>query len=422
MNEVDPARLAAVALDPAATAYAWLDGGREARGFFGVEAQLEIEDDDLAALARVDALWREDPRGVWMGWVTYDLGADALLGRPARAGSLPGLVARRYAAAWELEGKGPPEVHALSAAAAARLEAVYARADAQVTGARGGRRGAWPFGELRAHESAESYRARVRQAIEHIRAGDTYQVNLSQEFTAQRTHARRDDAREAVDAHLRLRGATPSTMGALMRVREGLWIVSNSPETLVRVDRASRAIASWPIKGTRPRHADPAADLAASEALLQSEKDAAEHVMIVDLVRNDLGRLAEAGSVRVVGPPQLVSLPTVHHLVSEVRATLSPDWSLPGIFDALFPGGSITGAPKRRTVEIIDALESGPRSIYCGAIFVLEPRGLSVSIPIRTALLGRSGLWLRSGGGIVVDSDPEQERLETLAKSRAFDP
>ena len=117
-----------------------------------------------------------------------------------------------------------------------------------------------------------------------------------------------------------------------------------------------------------------------------------------------------------------VTLLTVHHLVSEVRAALRRPWSLQDLMRAVFPGGSITGAPKHRTVEIIESLEDGRRGIYCGAIVLLEPDGIRVSIPIRTAQLDREGLQLRSGGGIVADSVPEQERLETLAKARAFMP
>jgi anthranilate/para-aminobenzoate synthase component I len=142
--------------------------------------------------------------------------------------------------------------------------------------------------------------------------------------------------------------------------------------------------------------------------------------MIVDLVRNDLGALAMPGSVSADPVPTLVSLPTVHHLVSEVRARLRPTWTLRGLVDAMFPGGSITGAPKRRTVELIDALEGEARELYCGSLFVLEPDGLRFDIAIRTAIVDPDGLTVRGGGGIVIDSDPESERLETVAKVRAF--
>ena len=178
---------------------------------------------------------------------------------------------------------------------------------------------------------------------------------------------------------------------------------------------------TWPIKGTRPRARDPIVDREAAAELRTNVKERAEHLMIVDLLRNDLGRLARPGSVAAPQSPSLVSLPTVHHLVSEVSCTLRPGWDLSSLFAAIFPGGSITGAPKRRTVELIDSLEGHRRGIYCGAIVLLEPRGLTASIPIRTAVAERSGLTLCSGGGIVADSDPEAERLETLVKASAFD-
>jgi anthranilate/para-aminobenzoate synthase component I len=219
-------------------------------------------------------------------------------------------------------------------------------------------------------------------------------------------------------------------MGALLAGAEGpsppTWVVSNSPETLVAVELGRGAggldhARSWPIKGTRPRGADPARDAAAAAELLASEKDLAEHVMIVDLVRNDLGRLAVPGTVEAPRRPTLVSLPTVHHLVSEVGCTLAPGWTLPGLLAALFPAGSITGAPKRRTVQIIDELEQRPRGLYCGAILVLAPTELRCSIPIRTGVLDAAGLTVQSGGGIVIDSEAEAERLESWAKVRAFD-
>ncbi|MBC8072973.1 MAG: chorismate-binding protein, partial [Deltaproteobacteria bacterium] len=179
---------------------------------------------------------------------------------------------------------------------------------------------------------------------------------------------------------------------------------------------------SRPIKGTRPRCATPDADARARDELRASEKDRAEHLMIVDLVRNDLGRLAVPGSVVAPSVPTELALPTVHHLVSEVQATLRPGVGLRELVLALLPGGSVTGAPKRRTLEIIESLEHAPRGIYCGAMVLLEPTGLRMSIPIRTGVLDRAGLHLHAGGGIVIDSDPEAERIETWDKTRAFAP
>jgi para-aminobenzoate synthetase component I len=267
--------------------------------------------------------------------------------------------------------------------------------------------------------------------LAHVDAGDTYQVNIAQRFEAAwRRPPQRDElARAVAGAYADLRRRSPATMGALIgHPSRDTWILSNSPETLLDVrfkgagDGQHDLVRSWPIKGTRPRADTAADDDAHRRELLASSKDAAEHVMIVDLVRNDLGRIAAPGTVSADPVPRLVTLPTVHHLVTEVRATLRHGVSLRELVEATFPGGSITGAPKRRTIEIIDTLEDEARGIYCGALVLLEPTGLRMSIAIRTATADTSGLVLPAGGGIVADSDPESERLETITKTRAFDP
>ncbi|EDM78898.1 para-aminobenzoate synthase, component I [Plesiocystis pacifica SIR-1] len=382
----------------------WLDGGAEAGSAIGRRPDRVVVADDLAALDEVEASWRAQPEHGWIGWVSYDLGAAALLGRAPRSSGLPHLVLRRYPnlcrSQTPLDGSG--------------LGVEFGAP--------------WPLEALRPELAAEAYRDRVRAALESIRAGDTYQINASQKLFAPWTEAARTrsfGARVAAVYHA-LRRATPATMGALILVDSERAIVSNSPETLLDLrlggHPSGRDLArSWPIKGTRPRDPDPRRDRLAAEELCASAKDRAEHVMIVDLVRNDLGSLAVPGTVRAPRAPSLVSLPTVHHLVSEVSCALAPGWSLRALFAALFPGGSITGAPKRRSVEIIDELEGEARGIYCGAIMILDRLGVRVSIPIRTGVLDARGLELRSGGGIVADSDPEAERLETLAKARAFD-
>nr|WP_276599771.1 anthranilate synthase component I family protein [Nannocystis sp. SCPEA4] len=290
----------------------------------------------------------------------------------------------------------------------------------------------WPLARVEALVDAGDYRERVRRAQGYIAAGETYQINLTQPFVAgwQPGWQGRPLAARAAAVYAALQAATPATMGALLAVEAGRpcgrWVISNSPETLIAIELGAGEdggdlARSWPIKGTRPRGSAPERDLAAQEELKQSTKDLAEHVMIVDLVRNDLGRLARPGSVRAPARPELVSLPTVHHLVSEVRCTLRPDWTLAEVVAAVFPGGSVTGAPKRRTIEHIERLEQRARGIYCGAIVALMPDGLRCSIPIRTGVADAAGLWLQSGGGIVIDSDPEAERRECWAKVRAFD-
>jgi anthranilate/para-aminobenzoate synthase component I len=415
VQPIEP-RILSVAASGRWPGFAWLDGGPAARGWLGLEPDLEIEADALDLLDEVDRRWRADRSRVWIGWLTYDLGAASLLARPPVRGRVPGLCLRRYPAALELRPGASPRAHG-HAHALERLREALAHAPAWASDP------AWPLTALTPTIGADEYRARVARAQDHIRAGDTYQVNLSQRMHARWRRPPRSIAGAAAGIFARLRADTPADMGALVAVG-GSWLISNSPETLVDVHTGSDGdlARSWPIKGTRPRGVDAASDAAAANELRASVKDLAEHVMILDLVRNDLGRLAVPGTVQAPAEPDLVSLPTVHHLVSCVQARLRPGWSLRALVDALFPGGSVTGAPKRRTVEIIDTLEREPREIYCGALMVLEPEGLRMSIPIRTGILDREGLRLRSGGGIVVDSDAEDERQETLAKARAFDP
>jgi len=363
----------------------------------GRDADCVVEGDHLAALEQVESLWRTHPKQVWIGWLTYDLGVGALLARKPRSGRLPGLCFRRFGSVTS----GPPTPPTTIQS--------------------------WPLMPLRARLTPAAYREKGRTAKAWIAAGETYQINLSQIFTASwQPWARALPLDQRILClYMQIRARAPAAMGALIRTHSS-WVVSNSPETLFDIrfgagEGGGDLIRSWPIKGTRPRSPDINRDRALAAQLLASAKDRAEHVMIVDLVRNDLGRLAVAGSVATRAHPELMTLPTVHHLVTEVRATLRPGWSLGEVMAALFPGGSITGAPKHRTCELIDQLEQTGRGLYCGAIVVLEPGGVRCSIPIRTAQVNRHGLTLHSGGGIVADSDPELERLETLAKVRAFE-
>ncbi len=205
-----------------------------------------------------------------------------------------------------------------------------------------------------------------------------------------------------------------------MGAAAGITIVGNSPERFLSLS-CDGAVETRPIKGTRPRGADAAADRAAAVDLSAAAKDRAEHVMIVDLERNDLGRVCRPGSVEVASLMRVVSLPTVHHLISTVRGHLRPEVGLGALLAATFPGGSVTGAPKRRAMQIIDELEPAPRGAYTGATGWLGAAGdLDLAIAIRTAVLRAGALELSVGGGIVVDSTPEAELAETEVKARAF--
>ncbi|MCA9650777.1 MAG: anthranilate synthase component I family protein [Myxococcales bacterium] len=398
----------------------WLDGAEAGRSFVGAEPDLVIEGDDLRQLDDVEARWKADPSRVWVGWMTYELGVDRMLGRRPGRGPRPGLCMRRYSGVLEQGADGQRRTHG-SEAAVARLRAILERAAATPF-----HEPPWPLEPLRPRISPEEYRDKVQRVLELVAAGESYQVNLSQPFGARwKADAPPGTPVRAASAYGALRRSRPASMGAVIEADPDTWFLSNSPETLLDLrwgagQDGGGLLRSYPIKGTRPRHADPQRDAEVADELWRSPKERAEHLMIVDLVRNDLGVVAVPGTVHAEAEPRRLTLPTVHHLVTEVSATLAPGTSLRELVEAVFPGGSITGAPKRRTVEFIDEIEDHPRGIYCGAIVLLEPGGLRMSIPIRTGVLDRYGLTVCAGGGIVIDSDPEAERLETVAKTVAF--
>ena len=249
----------------------------------------------------------------------------------------------------------------------------------------------------------------VRRIQEWLAAGDIYQVNLSQSFVAEVSGGSLFGLYEA------LRVASPAPMAAWLSL-DGKEVLCSSPELFFKI--AGRSIETRPIKGTRPRFADPEDDRRSACELQASAKEIAELVMITDLLRNDLGQVCEFGSVQVAAMRQLESLAQVHHLVSTVTGTLRPDTDAIAALAACFPGGSITGAPKKRAMEIIHELESAPRGIYCGAIGWFGSNGeCSFNIAIRTLVRNGNRLIYQVGAGIVADSDPVLEYEETLHKA-----
>ncbi len=264
------------------------------------------------------------------------------------------------------------------------------------------------FGNVTSNFSRDDYLAAVAQVIEYIRAGDIFQANLTQRLLAPAVE-------DSLDLYERLRRVNPAPFAGLMRWDD--WsVVSASPERFLRVD--GRDVETRPIKGTRRRKGSPEADLFTRDELRESEKDQAENVMIVDLLRNDLSRVCEAGSIRV---PQLCGVETyetVQHLVSEVRGRLRDDASVWDLFRVTLPGGSISGAPKVRAMEIIAELEPTSRGPYCGSLFYVGANGQSDSnLLIRTFVQRHDGLQLGVGGGIVAQSNPADEYEETLTKA-----
>jgi para-aminobenzoate synthetase component 1 len=259
----------------------------------------------------------------------------------------------------------------------------------------------------------DAYLSAVQRVKDYIAAGDVYQVNLSQRFAAPM-------AATPEELYLRLRDINPAPFAAFLKFPE-FSVVSASPERFLHFDPRTRRVHTRPIKGTRPRGQTPEEDERLAQELLRSEKDRAEHVMIVDLERNDLGRVAETGSVRVREMATLETFPTVFHLTSTVEATLREDKDRVDLLQATFPGGSITGAPKIRAMEIIDELEPTTRGVYTGSIgyFAFDGR-MDLNIAIRTLVIKDGVAYFQVGGGIVADSEPEAEYQETLDKAAAI--
>jgi len=252
----------------------------------------------------------------------------------------------------------------------------------------------------------------TRRALDYIHAGDIYQVNLSQRLTA-------PWASGGWEFHCALNTASPAPFSAFIDAGD-FQIASSSPERFLRL--SGQHVQTRPIKGTRPRDADPQRDAQLANELQSSEKERAELVMITDLLRNDLGRVCEFGSVAVPELARLEKFPQVQHLVSTVEGRLRPELSHLGALRECFPGGSITGAPKFRAMEIIDELEPITRGPYTGSIGYLGfNRESQFNIAIRTAVVREGQVWFQTGAGIVADSDPEMEYEETRAKARGFE-
>ncbi|MPZ99582.1 MAG: aminodeoxychorismate synthase component I [Dehalococcoidia bacterium] len=268
---------------------------------------------------------------------------------------------------------------------------------------------------LHANMTHARYIEAVERARAYIRAGDIYQVNLAQRFSAL-------VAEPGIDVYQRLRRVSPAPFAAYLDIEAPLGrleVLSSSPERFLLADGGH--LETRPIKGTRPRSADAEDDRRLAAELLGSTKDHAEHVMIVDLERNDLGRVAATGTVRVPQLAELESFAQVHHLTSTVTAERRPGVGLEALLRATFPGGSITGAPKVRALEIIDELEPTARGVYTGSLGYISAHGrIDLNIAIRTLTLSDGVAHMHVGGAIVYDSEPEAEYEETLHKARGM--
>lgn len=390
--------------------------------FLGAQPTAIETGEDLARLteawSRARAAWGDGAVAgvpVAFGYLSYDLGARLVKGRyaPQEPSGWPGFSFRFFDAVLALPDDGPGTLFAVDAAAADRLLAALATPAGMVPASlRGPLRGRWP---------EASHLAGIARVKAYLAAGDTYQVNLARELEAPLAEG---GTTTGLDLALALFEQAPAPFAFWWSPDEqGRGLVGNSPERFLHVSPQG-TMTTCPIKGTRRRTAGLAAsaDPAARE-LTRSEKDRAEHDMIVDLERNDLGRVCQTGSVRVVQHAELLHLPTVHHLVSTVEGQLRAPAaeSFEDVLGATFPGGSITGAPKRRAMEIISELEPRARGPYTGATGWLGAAGdLDLAIAIRTALVEQDVLRLWVGGGIVMDSEPAAELAETAIKAQAF--
>lgn len=400
-------------------------------------------------------------RGGFIGWIGYDIGRDIerLPNRNPADPAMPEFVVAEYEALLVEDRRdrrlflagtcdrteGPTRLLARQAVA---LEA-FAEMDREA--AAGGGSGATnrategatlssadfverpaAAGGVRAETAREEYLDRARRVLEYVAAGDIFQANLSHRLSGTLTAP-------VTETYRRLRDASPAPYGAFLRLRPGPDVLSISPELFL--ERRGSRVLTRPIKGTRPRGVDPADDARLRAELSESAKDRAELAMIVDLLRNDLGRVARTGTVRVETERELRAHPTVHHAIASVTAEVPPSVHAADVLRATMPGGSVTGAPKIRAMEILEELEDARRGPYSGAAGWFGYDGdFVLNILIRTLVVegapaagdpdfapGSVGVGaapprvsFRVGGGIVADSDPAAEYDETLVKARAM--
>ena len=333
------------------------------------------------AFARLDEFLARHQGRTCAGWLGFDLGLDVERW-PQRLPDdfpVPVLHVAAYRTVREFAAAPVPRAPAVAAARA-----------------------------LVAHTTRADYERRVAAVVEHIAAGDVFQVNLTQPFTADFGGAPRR-------LFWRLCEQSPAPFAAYVEDGQGTAVLSSSPEEFLWRDGA--AVRTRPIKGTRPRGADAAADAALLRELLASQKDEAELAMIVDLLRNDLGKVATTGSVQTGPFPEHDSFAQVHHLFATVTAILPHSLSAAALLRATFPGGSVTGCPKLRCLELLESLELVRRGIYTGAIGTFGPGPrLHLNIAIRTLVHRDGRLRANAGGGVTALSDPAAEFEESLHK------
>ncbi|MCM3658376.1 anthranilate synthase component I family protein [Agromyces mediolanus] len=417
---------------------AWLDSGIDASSGTSVVAvprdgaAILVADDGTPPAAvferlrgelgdPVDASAGATPLG-WFGWFGYEFGARAL-GLPAAPTRTPAAAlffaeravvfdhaARTMRLEW-LEDEADPAFVAAQASWLERTAAAIAALPVAAVGLDPGP-AAPAVAEPRWRHSPEAYRRRIRECQEAIARGDAYQLCLTNRIDV-------DGQFDPVELYRRLRRTSRSHHGGLLRFGS-VALVSASPEQFLLVEPGG-LVSTKPMKGTRPRHPDPERDAALRAELLASEKERAENLMIVDLMRNDLSRVAELGSVRVSGLHTVEEYPQVHQLVSTVSARLRPGLGAVDALAAAFPAGSMTGAPKEGAMRILHELEAGERGVYSGAFGTLSvDGGADLAMVIRSIVVTPAGASIGTGGGITALSVADEEVEETRVKARAL--
>ncbi|MCO6441211.1 MAG: aminodeoxychorismate synthase component I [Nitrococcus mobilis] len=381
---------------------------------------------DLGFLPNLDAWWTRTARslgspeacplpfaGGWFLFLGYELAAEIepVLQLPSDP-ALPVAVATRIPAAVIRDHEQARTWLVAEAEHAALLECIEADIRALASRPRSSGRSRVLSGAL-AEEPGLRYLDAVRRIERYIRDGDVFQVNLSRRWSGQL----QPDTLSS-ELYRRLRRANPGPFSGLATWGDRA-VISSSPERLVRV--RDQTVETRPIAGTRPRHPDPSRDRDSRRVLLAHPKERAEHVMLIDLERNDLGRICKPGSIVVDELMSLESYAHVHHIVSNVRGRLVETVSPGAVIRAVFPGGTITGCPKVRCMEILAELEQAARGAYTGSMGYLNHDGsMDLNILIRTMQRCGEALSFRAGGGIVVDSVPNRELAETRAKARGL--
>jgi anthranilate synthase component I len=383
--------------------------GRLSGPYAGAQGFLTALDNWWAALRTPEAGSPLPFTGGWLLYLSYELASEIepRLRLPRSADSVAAM-AIRAPAAW-IRDRATGQAWLIAEPGYEALLDEFARRVQGLSEPVAGRGAAFLIEE----DESELFLGSVRQALEYIAAGDVYQTNLSRGWQGRAT-----PQVDPVWVYQRLRATNPSPFAALLRV-DDFACLSSSPERLVSI--RGNTVSTRPIAGTRPRGATPEADAALIRSLLDNEKERAEHVMLIDLERNDLGRVCAGGSVRVDEYMSVETYAHVHHIVSNVSGRLRNEVSPVGVIRALFPGGTITGCPKVRCMEIIAELEGVGRGAYTGSIGYLNRDGsCDLNILIRT-ITAQGGLFkFRAGAGIVADSNPAQELAETRAKAEGL--